>query len=116
MLAMAKKRIDKAGLNNVDYYLCDGMKFNFPDKKFDVIFLVTVLGEIENKQGYLREFYRMLKDTGIISISEQPGDPDKLLPEDIKRLMESSGFTLSKFYGTKRNFTINFKKKAFKFL
>lgn len=111
MLNYAKKRIDKKKLKNVKYHLCNNNSFPFPDKIFDVIFMVTVLGEIENQDKYLSEFYRMLKSGGIISISEQAGDPDKLSIEEITELLTAKGFVHYRTYGSKHNFTINFKKE-----
>ena len=78
---------------------------------FDVIFMVTVLGEIENKEVYLKEFRRILKSNGIVSVSEQAGDPDKMEITDIECLFNDSGFKTDRIFGTKRNFTINFRKQ-----
>jgi ubiquinone/menaquinone biosynthesis C-methylase UbiE len=110
MLDYAKKRIDKKGFNNVDYYLCNGLEFNFPDFYFDRIFLVTVIGEVENKEIYFTEFYRMLKFGGILSISEIAGDPDKMESDEIKEFAKNVGFKFYKFYGNEKNYTINFQK------
>lgn len=111
MLDIAKKRLAKRKVENANYYLCNGTKFEIEDNKFDVIYMVTVLGEIENQKEYIGEFYRMLKPNGVLSISEQGGDPDKMSVEEIKELLEKFNFEFYKLYGTKNNFTINFKKK-----
>lgn len=111
MLDIAKKRLDKRKVENANYYLCNGTKFEIEDNKFDVIYMVTVFGEIENQKEYIGEFYRMLKPNGILSISEQGGDPDKMSVEEIKELLKDFNFEFYKLYGTKNNFTINFKKK-----
>ena len=47
----------------------------------------------------------------ILSISEQGGDPDKMSVEEIEELLKDFNFEFYKLYGTKNNFTINFKKK-----
>ncbi|MCP3965840.1 MAG: methyltransferase domain-containing protein [Lentisphaerae bacterium] len=73
MLDLARKRLDKRGIKNVKYKLCDGMSLEFDSKSFDRIFMVTVLGEVENKDIYLSEIHRILKDDGILSISELAG-------------------------------------------
>lgn len=112
MLNYAKKRIDKKRIHNVEYYLCNGISFDFKDNYFDRIFLVAVVGEVENKTEYFNEFFRMLKTGGILSVSELGGDPDKLTAEEIKRLAETVGFEFYKLYGNKFNFTINFKKNV----
>jgi ubiquinone/menaquinone biosynthesis C-methylase UbiE len=111
MLNIAKKRLQKRGLNNVEYYLCNGQTFEFTDKSFDRIFMVTVIGEVENKEAYIKEFERILKPGGIISITEIMGDSDKMSIEDVKLLMQNSHLEFYKLYGTQKNYTINFIKK-----
>ena len=110
MLDKAKKRIRRKGFTNVDFYLCDGEKFNLADETFDIIFLVTVIGEIENREAYIKEFYRLLKKGGLLSISELKGDPDKMTTYEIKELLKGSGLSYERIYGNERNFTINFRK------
>ena len=75
--------------------------------------MVTVIGEVENKENYLKEINRTLKDNGILSISELAGDPDKISIEELKSLVCQYGFEVSHIFGNKRNYTINFKKKKF---
>lgn len=111
MLDYAHKRMIRKGFKNAEYYLCNGTAFEFPDNTFDRIFLVTVIGEVENKDEYLREFNRILKPEGILSISELAGDPDKLSIDEVQKLAGDVGFEFYKLYGTKRNYTINFKKR-----
>ena len=111
MLAKARKRLGRKGIQNVEYYLCDGDKFKLPDESFDVIFLITVIGEVENKEAYVREFARLLRKGGLLSFSELGGDPDKLTPDQIKDLVSNLGFSYDSIHGTSRNYTINFRKK-----
>jgi ubiquinone/menaquinone biosynthesis C-methylase UbiE len=112
MLDHAKKRLTRKKINNVEYHLCDVSSLPFGNDSFDAIFMVTVLGEIENRQKCITEFNRVLHKNGILSISEQAGDPDKLEAEEIKSLLQDSGFKFDKIYGTNRNFTINFRKET----
>ena len=112
MLDYARKRAEKKGLNNVEYYLCDGNSFQFEENTFDRIFMVTVLGEVENKDAYMEEFYRILKKGGMLSISELAGDPDKMTTNEIKQLAEDHNFSFYTFWGTEKNYTLNFIKKA----
>jgi len=111
MLEYAKKRVKKRKIENVEYRLCNGTTFDFKDEFFDVIFLVTVLGEVENKESYIKEFYRMLKRDGIVSVTELAGDPDKMSIEELRVLFEKHNFFIHDQYGDKRNFTINFRRK-----
>ena len=110
MLDYAQKRLERKNITNIEYYHCDGVNFNFPDASFDRIYMVTVIGEVENKAVYFQEFRRLLKTDGILSISEQAGDPDKMTIEELQEIASESGFEFHKMYGTKRNYTLNFVK------
>lgn len=110
MLDMAKKRLDRRGIKNVEYKLTDGLKFDLASDCFDRIFMVTVMGEVQNRGPYLEEIMRTLKADGVLSISELGGDPDKMSIEELKELVCKYGFDVSHVFGNKHNFTINFKK------
>lgn len=110
MLKKSKKRIDKQGLRNVEYNLLNGNNLDFPDQSFDRVFMVTVLGEIENKENYIKEIGRILKSDGLLSISELAGDPDRMSINQIKELVIPYGLKFIKQFGNKRNYTINFIK------
>lgn len=72
MLIKAKKRGEKQNINNIIYHKSNGQDFSdFQDQSFDRIVLITVLGEVESQESYMQEFARILKDDGILSISEQ---------------------------------------------
>lgn len=112
MIEFAKKRLLSRKVQNVNFYLCDGRSFDFPDHSFDRIFLVSVLGEVENRADYLREFQRLLKPNGLLSISELAGDPDKITLEALGQLLQPHGFQAAGCFGNKRNYTINFIKRT----
>ena len=111
MLDFAKKRLKKRKIENVEYILCNGVNFDLDNESFDRVFMVTVIGEIENKENYLREIHRVLKNDGMLSISESAGDPDKLSVEELKSLVSANGFKANDFFGSKFNYTMNFKKR-----
>ena len=110
MLDLSRRRLARKKVGNVQYHLCNGFDFPFKNSRFDVVFMVTVLGEIENQSQYLRECFRLLRPHGLLSISEQAGDADRVSTGAIKDLLHQAGFVLETFYGTKRNFTMNFRK------
>ena len=109
MLAYTEKRLRRRHIDNVDYYLCDGTHFDFPDQSFDRIVLITVLGEVANQAEYLAEFRRLLRADGLLSVSETAGDPDKPSRAELRELMRQNGFKVAGEYGSERNFTLNFK-------
>lgn len=111
MLHLAEKRIKKKGITNIECHLCNGISFNFKDGTFDRIFMVAVLGEVENKVNYMTEFHRMLKSGGILSISELAGDADKMTIQSLKELGLNANFSILEHYGSKLSYTVNFLKK-----
>lgn len=112
MLDLCKKRCDKRKLTNVNYQLSDGKHFPVESQSIDRIVMVTVIGEVENKALYLDEIHRVLKSDGLLSISEQAGDPDKLSQEQLQILATAHGFVVDEIFGSRRNFSINFKKRS----
>jgi ubiquinone/menaquinone biosynthesis C-methylase UbiE len=110
MLNYAKKRLDKKGIRNVEYKLCDGQKLDFSDESFDRVFMVTVIGEVEHKEAYIKEIYRILKKGGMLSISELAGDPDKMSIGEIEELVGICNFRLKNRFGNSKNYTVNFEK------
>ena len=110
MLDISRKRLKKRGIHNVDYKLADGQDFDLQSNFFDSVFMVTVIGEVENKDLYLKEIHRILKEDGILSISELAGDPDKISLDEITSLVSAHGFEVCDCFGGRLNFTVNFRK------
>ncbi|BDD86533.1 hypothetical protein DPPLL_08980 [Desulfofustis limnaeus] len=112
MLDYAKRRLDKRGITNVDYLLTDGARFDLASKAFDRVFMVTVLGEVANQETYLQEIHRILKDDGIVSISELAGDPDKMSIDQLHALTSAQDFETTRIFGNRFNYTINLRKRG----
>ncbi|MHA1833521.1 MAG: methyltransferase domain-containing protein [Candidatus Baldrarchaeia archaeon] len=110
MLKKARCKIESAGLRNVGFIQGDAVDLPFDENEFDVVFLVAVLGEVSNKEGCLDSIYRVLKPSGLLSITEQPGDPDFLPLPVVRSLAEKQGFEFIESYGKKKNYTANFRK------
>ncbi len=110
MLEKARKKLSKAALNNVSFKVANAANLPYEDNTFDVVFMVAVLGEISDKEKCLSSIYRVLKPGGLLSITEQPGDPDLVPLETIKTLGLSAGFELQEVFGKRKNFTVNFIK------
>ena len=72
--------------------------------------MVTVIGEVQNKDKYISEIHRILKKDGILSISELAGDPDKMSIKELKELVTKYGFKLNIHFGNPKNYTANFIK------
>jgi len=109
-LEKARHKIEAAGLRNVGFTQGDAVDLPFDENEFDVVFLVAVLGEVSDKERCLSAIYRVLKPSGLLSITEQPGDPDFLPLPVVLSLAEKQGFEFVESYGKKKNYTVNFKK------
>ena len=112
MLDMARKRLEKKGIANVEYVQGDAVELPVPGASFDVVFLVDVLGEVpEPDRGRcLRELYRVLRPQGLLSITEQLCNPHLLSAPAVQKLAEEEGFRLERTYGFSKHYTINFRK------
>lgn len=110
MLDKARRNLAIKELNNVGYTLADAATLPFEKNSFDVIFLVTVFGEIAERQAFLQEARRVLKFGGVLSISEHLPDPDFSSFGKVKTLVEREGFVFSVQYGAAWNYTANFSK------
>jgi len=110
MLEKARKRIAASGLDNVGFICGDASELPFKENSFDVVFLVAVLGEVSAPEACIKSIYRVLKPGGLLSITEQPGDPDFVPSHTVRSLVEKQGFKFVKFYGKNKNYTVNFRK------
>jgi ubiquinone/menaquinone biosynthesis C-methylase UbiE len=113
MLDMAKNRLTKFDIKNVEYLKGNACNIPLANQSFDVVFLVAVLGEIPNQKKCINEIKRVLKSNGLLSITEMKfADPDAIPIIEIKRLIENEGFHEYSRYGNKVNYTIGFKKQV----
>lgn len=112
MLQKARRKIDAAGLHNVCFVQGDAVALPFAGEQFDVVFLVAVLGEVPDPAACLRSAYGALRPSGLLSITEQPGDPDFQPLSVVRSLAERKGFEFVERHGRGRNFTVNFRKPA----
>ncbi len=110
MLAKARRKLEAAGMHHTGYSLGDATHLPFGEKAFDVVFLVAVLGEVSAPEACLQGIYKVLRPSGLLSITEQPGDPDFLPLPVVRALAEKQGFEFVESYGRKKNYTANFRK------
>jgi ubiquinone/menaquinone biosynthesis C-methylase UbiE len=110
MLAEAQKRASKAGLTNIHFIqagLGDGM---IEHDRFDRAVMITVLGEIPDREGALREIYGALKPGGILLIEETIRDPHFQTRSTITSMAGAAGFTEKEFIGNRFSYTMTLQK------
>jgi len=71
-----KRRVERAGVKNIEARTADVLALPFPDGAFDLVYLMMVLGEIPDHLGALREFKRVLQPGGRLAVMEWLPDPD----------------------------------------
>jgi ubiquinone/menaquinone biosynthesis C-methylase UbiE len=70
MLDHVMARAARLSIGNISPHLAGADALPFPDAHFDAAYLVTVLGEIPQRQAALRELRRVLKPGGRLVIGE----------------------------------------------
>lgn len=111
MLAKARRKIDSAELKNVGYTVANGNgRIPFDDDSYDIVFMVTVLGEVKEQELLIREINRLLRRSGVLSVSEHLPDPDFISSGRLRRLLESNGFRFQRRFGRSWAYTANYEK------
>jgi len=84
----------------------------FDDNSLDLVFMVTVFGEIPDHDKALKEIKRVLNSGGILAITELFLDPDYLLKSTVTKKGREAGFILDEISGSFWHYTIRLKKNA----
>lgn len=91
MLRQVRQRI---GAGQAGLVQASGSALPFRDASFDLIFLVTVLGEIPDKRGALAEYARVLRPGGSLAVTEAFPDPDYVRTPVLRRMAAEAGFEI----------------------
>ena len=110
MLRRAQERAQAAGLTNIRFVQAAMGEGQLAVGPADRAVLVTVLGEIPNREAALREIYNALKPGGILSVTEIIVDPHYQSRAKIVQLAGAAGFREKEFFGNRWAFTINLEK------
>lgn len=110
MLEKLRARLDEAALTNVEILQAGLGEGRLPAGTFDRALLVTVLGEIPDKQAALREIAGSLKPSGILSITEVLPDPHYQSLVRVRSLARDTGLAVAEVFGSRIAFTINLRK------
>jgi 2-polyprenyl-3-methyl-5-hydroxy-6-metoxy-1,4-benzoquinol methylase len=78
--------------------------------RYDRVLLVTVLGEIPDREAAMREIFNCLKPGGMLSVTEVIADPHFQRRGSVTRTANAVGLVERGFYGNRVSFTINFEK------
>jgi ubiquinone/menaquinone biosynthesis C-methylase UbiE len=115
MLARLQERAVEAGVTNITSQLADiAGDISLPANSFDRAWLVTVLGEIPDREAALYNLWRLLKPGGTLSITEIFPDPHYQARSTVLQLGQAAGFEPNRYWGTPLAFTQNFVKSGSK--
>lgn len=78
----------------------DATSLPYPDATFDAALLVTVLGEIPDREAALRELRRVLKPEGRLVIGELALDPHVVFPGALERAATAAGLRVARRDGS----------------
>jgi SAM-dependent methyltransferase len=112
MLVKSRRKLERAHIDNADYAQGNAVRLPFHAQAFDVVFLVTVLGEVPEPRECVVEISRVLRGGGILSVTEMAGDPDALGVDDLAQLGAPCGLELVERFPVRGGFTVNLRKVA----
>jgi SAM-dependent methyltransferase len=110
MLERAREKAGAANLGNIRFLKGGLGEGKLGRDRFDRSVLVTVLGEVPDREAALREIFDALKPGGILSVTEIIFDPHFQSRPTVARLARSVGFREQAFHGNRVAFTLNLEK------
>lgn len=113
MLAKAEAACRQQDLNNVEFRrLTLHPPYTEPLGRFDLIYLVTVLGEIPKLAEVLVLLYRSLSPGGRLSITETLPDPCYVTSRRVRQAGEDAGFAVLAIRHGVMSYTVEFAKQS----
>ncbi|NIS80843.1 MAG: methyltransferase domain-containing protein [Anaerolineales bacterium] len=110
MIERVRRRAMREGITNIDARVADVYALPFAEHKFDLIYLITVIGEIPSPQRAMQEFHRVLSPSGTLVFSELLPDPHYPRPRTLQGWAEGADFKLREKIGNFFYYTLIFEK------
>jgi ubiquinone/menaquinone biosynthesis C-methylase UbiE len=113
------QRKEEAGLDNLEVrQVEEGLPLD--DESCDLILMVTVFHELDDKDGMLQEIRRTLKTNGCLAIIEfhgyetpmGPPVPHRISKESVQEHAEANGFCLAESFDLGDNFYCQLNKQV----
>jgi ubiquinone/menaquinone biosynthesis C-methylase UbiE len=108
IITSLNNKIEERDVSNIYAEQASAYALPYQDRYFDRVYMVTVLGEIPDKQRALAEFRRVLKDGGCLAVGEIILDPDYPRRSTVTALCQEAGFELSETYGNIMHYLLLF--------
>jgi ubiquinone/menaquinone biosynthesis C-methylase UbiE len=110
MLRRAQERAQAADLSNIRFVQARVGEGKLEAGLADRALLVSVLGEIPDREAALREVFAALKPGGMLSVTETIFDPHFQRRDTVLRLADAVGFREKAFFGNRMAFTLNLER------
>jgi ubiquinone/menaquinone biosynthesis C-methylase UbiE len=110
MLERARGKARAAALDNIRFVQGGAGETDLGRDRFDRAFLVTVLGEIPDRDAALREIFAALRPGGTLSVTEIMLDPHYQSCRSVARRAGAAGFRERARYGSGLAFTLILEK------
>lgn len=110
MLDRVREKAQAENLKNIHFLQAGLGEGKLERNQFDRALLVTVLGEIPDREAALKEIFEALKPGGILSVTELIFDPHFQGRRTVERLTGEAGFRASAFFGNRFAYTAHFEK------
>ncbi|HEV2601768.1 MAG TPA: methyltransferase domain-containing protein [Candidatus Babeliales bacterium] len=110
MLEKVRQKANVAKLQNIIFLQAGIGEGKLEKNKFDRAVLVTVFGEIRDKNVAMQEIFDALQPGGILSVTEIIFDPHFNRRSTIVKYATASGFQKKESFGSCIAFTLNFEK------
>jgi ubiquinone/menaquinone biosynthesis C-methylase UbiE len=112
MLARAAAKARQTGVTNIRFMQTGLGEGKLTRAHYDRAVLVTVLGEIVDREAALRELFAAMKPGGIVSVVEVVFDPHFQTRATVRRLAAGAGFKERALYGHRLAYAMNWEKLA----
>ncbi|MBF6612515.1 MAG: class I SAM-dependent methyltransferase [Chloroflexi bacterium] len=112
MARVARRRVEEAGLTNVEVREGDVTTTPQEPDTYDLAFLVTVLGEIPDRNAAISSLRDALKPGGALSFTEIFGDPHYQFYADLEKRCLAAGLEPAGRLGSWLAYTANFRRPA----
>jgi ubiquinone/menaquinone biosynthesis C-methylase UbiE len=99
MLARVREKAKAAGIENIELVEAGIGQGKLGLKRFDRAVLVTVLGEIPDRQAALKEIFGAMKPGGLLAVTEVIFDPHFQRRSVVARLAAEAGFHQRETHG-----------------
>jgi len=103
-------RPENKDIKNIKLIEGNAYELPFDDGSLDLVYMVTVLQEIPDRNRALQEVKRVLKPEGVLAVTELFPDPDYPWKSTTTKLGEEAGFVVDKVSENFFNYTVRFKK------